>query len=82
MALYVSQGVVDAAIIGRADVFQSRAKIAMVPIAKEYFEAEIVAAAVLHCSANPVLAEKLSKHLSSHQAMAVFRQYGFLPLDE
>ncbi len=42
-ALYVSQGSVDAAIIGRADAFQNQDRIRMVPIPKAYFHAEVIA---------------------------------------
>jgi molybdate transport system substrate-binding protein len=81
LALYVSQGVVDAAIIGRSDAFQNRATITMVPIPPAYFEAEIVAAAVLQSAQDPGLARTLAEYLSSDHAVTVFEQYGFLPLE-
>ena len=40
LAMYVSQGDVDAAIIGRADAFQFRDRIRMVPIPPAYFQPE------------------------------------------
>ncbi len=81
LALYVSQGVVDAAIIGRADAFQNRATITMVPIPQAYFQSETIAAAVLQSASNPDLARRLCDFLSSDHAVKVFQQYGFLPLE-
>ena len=80
LALYVRQGSVDAAIIGRADAFQNRDKIAIVPIPPEYFQAEIIAAAVLNSTSNPEPADQLRDFLSSQRAVVVFRHFGFLPL--
>ena len=81
LALYVSQGVVDAAIIGRSDAYQNRETITMVPIPKEYFEAETVAAAILQSAKDPDLAGELGEYLSSEHGVSVFQQYGFLPLE-
>jgi molybdate transport system substrate-binding protein len=82
LTLYVSQGVVDAAIIGRSDAFQNRDKIAIVPIPFQYFQSEIIAAAVLRSTSNHELAKQLRDYLSSGSAVAVFRKYGFLPLEK
>ena len=80
LALYVSQGSVDAAIIGRSDAFQNRDRIAIVPIPPEYFQAEIIAAAVLDSTVQPELADQIRDYLSSPNAVVVFQQYGFVPL--
>jgi molybdate transport system substrate-binding protein len=80
LALYVMQGVVDAAIIGRSDAVQNPDKITMVPIPKAYYEPETVAVAVLQSASNPDAARTLCDYLSSDAAVAVFQQYGFLPL--
>ena len=80
LALYVAQGVVDAAIIGRSDACQNAGKIIMVSIPEAYFESEIVAAAVLQSAENPELAETFAKFLSSDHAVTVFEKFGFLPL--
>lgn len=80
LAMYVSRGVVDAAIIGRSDAFQNSDKITIVPIPTDYYQSEIIASAVLESASNPGLAQKLSKFLSSADAVAVFQKYGFLPL--
>jgi molybdate transport system substrate-binding protein len=82
LALYVSQGSVDAAIIGRTDAVQNRETIAMVAIPGDYFQAEVIAAAVLSSATDPDLAGQLAEYLSSDSAVAVFNQFGFLPLDE
>jgi molybdate transport system substrate-binding protein len=82
LALYVGQGSVDAAIIGRADAFQNRDRIAMVAIPTAYFQPEVIAAAVLESTSNPELAAQLLAYLSTADAAFVFQQYGFLPLAE
>lgn len=82
LTLYVSQGAVDAAIIGRADAFQNRDTITLVPIPPEYFQAEIIAVAILKSTSSPALADQLSDALSSDKGVAVFQQYGFLPLEK
>jgi molybdate transport system substrate-binding protein len=82
LAMYVSQGAVDAAIIGRTDAFQNRKMITMVSIPTEYYQAEVIAAAVLHSAADPDLAGQLADYLSSVAAVVVFEKFGFLPLAE
>ncbi|BBO93408.1 molybdate ABC transporter substrate-binding protein [Desulfosarcina ovata] len=82
LAMYVSQGAVDAAIIGRADAFQNRDKISIVDIPKAYLKSETIAAAVLRSAADPALAGRLCDFFSSREAIAVFMQHGFLPLSE
>ena len=72
LAMYVSQGSVDAAIIGRADAFQNQKTITIVPIPQDYFQAEVIAAAVLQSAADPDLAGKMADYLSSDAAVAVF----------
>ena len=82
LAMYVSQGAVDAAIIGRSDAFQNRETITMVPIPADYFQAETIAAAVLQSASDPALADQLAEYLSTPAAVGVFEQFGFLPLGE
>jgi molybdate transport system substrate-binding protein len=82
LSMYVSQGSVDAAIIGRADAFQNRDKIVMVPIPKAMFQSEIITAAVLNTTQNPELAQDLCDYMSSAHAVEVFEAYGFLPLEK
>jgi molybdate transport system substrate-binding protein len=80
LALYVARGDVDASIIGRADAFQYRDRIRIVPIPEDYFQAETIAAAVLTSSAHPKIAAELCTFLGSEASIAVFEQFGFLPL--
>jgi molybdate transport system substrate-binding protein len=82
LTMYVSQGAVDAAIIGRTDAFHNQKTITMVPIPKDYFQPEVIAAAVLQTAADPDLAGQLAEFISSSAAVAVFEKFGFLPLGE
>ncbi len=82
LALYVAQGAVDAAIIGRSDAFQNRSRITMVDIPPEYFIPETVAAAVLKSTKDEHLADALCRYLSSDHGVSVFKTYGFLPLNK
>ena len=80
LALYVAQGDVDAAIIGRADAFQHRNRISTVPIPTAYFYAETIAIAVLDDSKNLKPAQQFRDFIVSKEAIAVFKQFGFLPI--
>jgi molybdate transport system substrate-binding protein len=82
LALYVSQGSVDAAIIGRADAFQNQDRIRMVPIPEAYFHAEVIAGAILDSTVTPELSEQLLQFLSSEEAVGVFQECGFLPIEK
>jgi molybdate transport system substrate-binding protein len=82
LALYVARGDVDASIIGRADAFQMKDRIKMIPIPKDYFEPETVAAAVLESTRAPEAAECLCDFLASERALEVFCEFGFLPLED
>lgn len=81
LAMYVSQGVVDAAIIGRADAFQNLEKITVVPIPQTFFQSETIAAAVLQSASDPDTAQTLVNYLSNDHGVTVFRQFGFLSLE-
>jgi molybdate transport system substrate-binding protein len=80
LTLYLRQGAVDAAIIGRADAFQNRDRIAIVEIPEAYFQAEVIKVALL--SGASAAAEKLRSHLTTPEAVAVFQGSGFLPMPE
>ena len=80
LALYVARGDVDASIIGRADAFQFRDKIRMVPIPPAYFQPETIAIAVLKDSKNQKAASRFCDFMASKQGIAVFEDFGFLPL--
>ncbi len=79
LALYVAQGDVDAAIIGRSDAVQNAKKITLVDIPNELFQPEIVAVGVLATSTKPKLAEGFADLLVSEEGVAIFERFGFLP---
>jgi len=81
LALYVAQGDVDAAIIGRADAVQFRDRIQMVPIPAIYFQWETVAIAVLKDSTQPKAAYRFRDFMASKRGIGVFENFGFLPLE-
>ncbi len=80
LALYVARGDADAAIIGRADAFQFRDKIRIVPIPPAYFQPETIAIAVLKDSKNLEAASLFCHFMASNRGIAVFEDFGFLPL--
>jgi molybdate transport system substrate-binding protein len=80
LAMYVSQGDVDASIIGMADAFQFRDHIKMVPIPPEYFQPETIAIALLKDSMHLEAASRFRDFMASRQGIAVFEHFGFLPL--
>ncbi len=80
LALYVAEGNVDAAIIGRADAFQFRDRIRSLDIPKQYFQPETVAIAVLKNSKHPLASLSFCDFMASEKGMAVFEGFGFLPL--
>jgi molybdate transport system substrate-binding protein len=82
LALYVARGEVDAAVIGRADAVQFRDRIRIVSIPPAWFQSETIAVAVLSTARRPEVAEQLGAFLASEEALAVFREFGFLPLEE
>jgi molybdate transport system substrate-binding protein len=80
LALYVAEGDVDAAIIGRADAFQFKDRIQMVKIPSRYFNPETVAIAVLKGSSHPEVAMRFCDFLASKRGMGAFEAFGFLAL--
>lgn len=82
LALYLSRGDVDAAVIGRADAFQFQDRIRMIPIPREYFEPEIIAVALLESARRPEIAERFALFMASREAVLVFCKFGFLPLED
>ena len=81
LALYVAQGDVDAAIIGRADAFQFQDRIQMVSIPAVYFEPETIVVAVLKNSTQRAAAYRFRDFMVSKQGIDVFENFGFLPLE-
>ncbi len=82
LALYIARGDVDASIIGRADAFQFQDRIHIIPVPEAYFEPETIAVVVLSTTRHPDPAERFCTFLTSDEARAVFRRFGFLPLEE
>ncbi len=80
LALYVVKGFVDAAVISRADAFQNRRLVRVVPIPRRYFTADVVGAGVFVTTKQPGRARRLADFLSSPRAVAVFARYGFTPI--
>jgi molybdate transport system substrate-binding protein len=80
LILYVAEGSVDAAIVGRADAFQFRDRVAMIPIPENICKPETVAAAVLTTTNDLKAAAALQDFLASPEAIQVFEGFGFLPL--
>ncbi|MCF8146649.1 MAG: molybdate ABC transporter substrate-binding protein [Deltaproteobacteria bacterium] len=82
LAMYVSQGDVDASIIGRADAYQFRDSIQMISVPPDYFEPETIAVAVLKDSEHREAASRFRDFVASKQGIAMFEHFGFLPLAE
>jgi molybdate transport system substrate-binding protein len=80
LALYVAEGNVDAAIIGRTDAFQFKDRVNMIRIPDEYIEIETVPVAVLKTANDLKAAVALQDFISSSEAIKVFESFGFLPL--
>jgi molybdate transport system substrate-binding protein len=81
MALYVAQGDADASIIGRADAVQYQDRIKIIPVPEEYFEAEIIAIAILKKAADRPEVIRFRDFMASENAIEIFRHFGFLPID-
>ena len=81
LALYVAQGDVDAAIIGRADAVQSANKIRIVDIPKDFFHQEVIAVAILKKGLNRPQVIAFQKYLSGPEAVRVFLEYGFFAVN-
>jgi len=82
LALYVIQGDVDAAIIGRTDAVTNPDTIVMREIPADWYTPEIVAAGVLSTSVDPELAGRFADFLASVDGIAVFESLGFLPVPD
>jgi len=80
LALYVAEGNVDAAIIGRSDAFQFKDRVNMLPIPDEFIEVETVPVGVLTTATDLQAAVALQDFVSSPEAIKVFESFGFLPL--
>lgn len=80
LAIYVSTGDVDAAIIGHHDLMKYADKLVSLPIPENYFKPEVVGVAVLKSTLQRQEAEKFVALLTSRQGENAFREAGFPPV--
>lgn len=79
LALYLLNGDVDAAVIGRASAWKARDKVVMLPNPEGAPE-ETAAIALLKSSQHPYEAKLLMEKLTSTKGIQAFTDAGFLPL--
>ncbi len=79
LMLYLLQGQVDAAVVGRAGAYKERDKLKILPNPADVPQ-EKVTIALLKTSKDPQAAEKLMNLISSKQGITAFTDEGFLPL--
>ena len=77
--MYLLNGEVDAAVIGRADAMKNRDKLIILP-SPEGSPEEVATLAVLSTSASPAEAKQLAEYFSSPEGIKAFTDYGFLPV--
>ncbi len=82
LALYVSQGTVDASIIARADAFQLRDKIRSVAIPEHLYTPSKIGIAVLSTSHNLEDAMTFLNYIREPQRIKIFTDAGFLPFKQ
>ena len=80
LAIYVSSGDVDAAIIGHHDMIKYADKLTSLPIPENYFKPEVVGVAVLKSTTHRQDAEKFVALLTSTQGKKAFSEAGFPPV--
>jgi molybdate transport system substrate-binding protein len=80
LALYVAEGMVDAAIIGRADWYQFQDRLEMITIPKAFYDEEVIAVAVLKKQVIKTSASSLQDIIHSKRGINTFIRFGFLPL--
>lgn len=79
LSMYLLNGEVDAAVIGRADAMKNRDKLIILP-SPEGSPEEVATLAVLSTSASPAEAKQLAEYFSSPEGIKAFTDYGFLPV--
>ncbi len=77
--LYLTNGDVDAAVIGRSDAVANAASLVILPTPQGTPE-EVGVAAALSTSAHPGLARELAAFFAAPESIKVFVDHGFLPL--
>ncbi|WP_221792944.1 molybdate ABC transporter substrate-binding protein [Oceanobacter mangrovi] len=78
LAMYLKQGDVDAAIIGRTDAVLNADTIRMIELPASWYQPEVVAAGVLAASKDQAAATRFVDWLSRPDSLAVFTSLGFL----
>lgn len=78
LALYVSQGSVDASIIARADAFQLKDTIEFIPIPGNLFTPSRIGIALLSSSGNPEGAAMFQQYITRTDIIKIFTDAGFL----
>ncbi|OBU02150.1 molybdate ABC transporter substrate-binding protein [Morganella psychrotolerans] len=79
LSMYLLNGEVDAAVIGRADAMKNQDKLLVLP-SPEGAPEEVATLAVLSTSAAPEEAKRLAAYFSSPEGIKAFTDYGFLPV--
>ena len=81
LVLYLLNGDVDAAVIGRSDVIKNQATLMMLPTPKGTPE-EVATIATLTTSKQPELAQQLAEKFASADGIKAFMDEGFLPAEK
>ncbi len=79
LALYVAEGTVDAAIVGRPDALQFQKQVRIVAIPLDFYEPDSIEVAVLNTTVDLQAACLLRDFLAEPAACEVFEQFGFEP---
>lgn len=79
LSMYLLNGEVDAAIIGRADAMKNQDKLLVLP-SPEGSPEEIATIVVLSTSAVPKEAKLLAEYFAAPEGIKAFTDYGFLPV--
>ncbi|MDR0525462.1 MAG: molybdate ABC transporter substrate-binding protein [Spirochaetaceae bacterium] len=80
LSMYLLNGDVDAAIIGRSDAVKNLDKLVLLPLPPGSPQ-EIAAIAALAVSEHPAVARQLAEWFAKPESIAIFVEEGYLPLD-
>lgn len=81
LVMYLLNGDVDAAVIGRTDAVKNKDKLVLLPTPKGTPD-EIATLAILQTSKHPEEARQLADYFTSPQGIKVFTDMGYLPINE
>ncbi|TCS40374.1 molybdate ABC transporter substrate-binding protein [Reinekea marinisedimentorum] len=79
LALYLTRGDIDAAIIGRSDAIQNKDSVVLLDINPAWYNPEVIAVGVLGCAKEPELALLFARYVASGRGVQAFADVGFLP---